>query len=165
MIVEGKELSVIRADLKDSTIALRFGCYDILHAGHQEGIDFATAQADVLAVGVMPDSYIARKKGIGRPVNGEASRVRSIDEAVGVDYSFIAPASAVAMAGIFLKLRPDIYIEDEAHAGNMLKLAFLRGIGTEYVIERVSKLCSTSEMIAELGLAEAAAKSSLSFTF
>jgi len=39
---------------------------------------FAHSQADLLAVGVMPDTYVQKHKGYDRPMNSELSRVAAL---------------------------------------------------------------------------------------
>ena len=62
MIVTHKDIGDIREKHAEQDIGLRLGCYDILHAGHQEGIKFAKERSDVLVVGVMPDKYVTIHK-------------------------------------------------------------------------------------------------------
>ena len=44
------------------------GCFDLLHAGHIESLEFARAQGDLLVVGLNSDSSVRQIKGEGRPV-------------------------------------------------------------------------------------------------
>lgn len=163
MIIDQAELGSLRADSDAATVALRFGSYDLLHQGHQEGIDFAAAQADILVVGVMPDGYVEKKKGVGRPVNPEADRAAAIDEAVGVDYTFVAPGALLERSKIVRMLHPDVFVEHEQDKQSLLKRLYLEALGVEYKIDRQNRSCSTTEMIAILGLDEAALHSSLDF--
>jgi cytidyltransferase-like protein len=163
MIVEESDLRNIRNEHEDATIALRFGCYDLLHLGHQKGINFAAQQADILVLGVMPDNYVNRTKGPDRPINAEATRVERIDSADGVDYSFIAPSGRFALAGIVRSLHPDVYVEDEEYGESFFKKAYLNALGVDFVIDRESRYGSTSEMIARLGIDQAIEKSRLDF--
>jgi len=165
MIVSKYELGDVRsqANLIDQTIALRFGTYDLLHAGHKAGIADAAQQADLLVVGVMPDEYVSRVKGPSRPINPEQRRIQAIDEAEGVDFSFIAPPRALGMARAILSLRPNTYIEDEEQEAGRLRSLFLGVLGTEYVTVPRNEGGSTTEMINLLGLEEAIRCSSLDF--
>ncbi len=111
----------------------------------------------------MPDEYVRKKKGASRPINPEHTRVEAIDESEGVDYSLIVPTGTLAIAGLFMRLRPDIYIEDEEYGVSRLKSGFLKVLGTDYVIDRSGKIGSTTSMIEEFGIAGAMANSSLGF--
>lgn len=163
MIVNGNELSEVRADLQDQTIALRLGCYDVLHYGHQKGINFASSQADILAVGVMSDEYIARRKG-RLSVNPVEKRLQAIDAAEGVDVSFvISNVGALAIARTLFALHPDVYVEGAEHGERLARSLVLGRMGIRYVIDRTSKVESSSDIIAHFGSAEAARLSGLGF--
>lgn len=69
MIIESSELGNIRADAAKASIALRLGCYDVFHLGHQKGMDYASSHADILVVGVMSNRYVTKNKGPDHPVN------------------------------------------------------------------------------------------------
>lgn len=165
MILQPSELRRLRRENEDLRIALRLGCYDILHPGHQHGIDFAGSQADLLVVGVMPDAYVRKHKGYDRPVNDALSRAAAIDAADGVDFSFVAPEGRFAIASLMLRMKPDVYVEDAEYGHSSLKAAFLGAIGTRYVIDPSEHLGSSSRMIALLGVEEARARSSMSFAW
>lgn len=163
MIFNENDLRDARADYAGQTISLRLGCYDVLHYGHQKGLDFAAAQADLLAVGVMADEYIEQRKG-RTPINPEQHRVEAIDAAHNVDISFVISSfSARAIARTLFRLRPDVYVEDEEHEKKISKPILLSLMGTEYVIDRVSRVASSTAIIARLGIAGAAQVSSLEF--
>ncbi len=165
MIIHRSKLADLRDDVRGASIALRFGSYDLLHAGHQAGIDHAAAQADILVLGVMSDDYIQRVKGPERPVNPEVARIERIDEAEGVDYSFVAPANNLAVARLFLKLLPDVYVQGQEHPKSQLKTSLLGVLGVRYVVDQQPRIASTSQMIDCLGLEEAKAHSNLEFRF
>jgi cytidyltransferase-like protein len=163
MIIHNSELSNIRRDAADASVALRFGCYDLLHNGHRAGIDYAAALADILVIGVMPDAYVTREKGPDRPIRSESDRISSINSAEGVDYTFITPPTTFGLLKSIFTLKPDVYVEEDEHTNKVLKTAVLKTIGVELVIDSVSRLGSTSAMIENLGLAEATMQSSLSY--
>lgn len=162
MVIETDDLSQIRQELDDATIALRFGAYDILHVGHRESLAHAATLADVLIVGVLPDEYLARKKGPDRPLIPERERVAAIMEADSVSYSFVTPGSTLGLARTVHALRPDVYIEPFEHAtkARLLKSGFLRFLGVDYVIDHRHAAVSSSLIIERLGRAGAIACSS-----
>lgn len=161
MIVSVNDLSGLRAEIS-STIALRFGTYDLLHIGHKEGIDFAASQADILVLGIMPDQYVRQIKGATRPVIAEQDRLNIIDQVSNVDYSFVAPVGKLALAKVFWDLHPDVYIEEVVKESRS-KATFLSLLGINYCIDTQPKVSSTSLMIAALGVEEALVRSSLLF--
>lgn len=163
MIIDSKELAAVRADHKDQTIALRLGCYDILHYGHQKGIDFAASQAEILAIGVMSDEYIEERKG-RISINGVEDRIKAIDVAPGVNYSFVM--SNVGMRAVMrtlLQLHPDVYVEGDEHGAKASRSLLLGALGVKYVVDHVSKVASSSDIISQLGSTEAARVSGLDF--
>lgn len=162
MIVGSRELRSIRSDHRNETIALRLGCYDVLHFGHQNGINVASSVADILVVGIMPDEYVRREKGHDRPINPAEKRILAIDNAEGVDYSFIAGAGRIALARTLMALRPNAYVEGSEHAGGRAKVMFLGALGIDYIIDN-QKHGSSSAMISSYGPIEASRLSSLDF--
>lgn len=164
MIIGKNELPELRATT-DATIALRLGSYDLLHSGHQNGISFAADQADITVVGVMPDDYLRRRKGPGRPINSEQVRVAAIDKADSVDYTFIATDEVLGLAGIMRKLHPDVYVEGHEHGHQALKAGFLGMLGIRYLVDHQPYYISTTSMITQLGLSAAYEHASLSFAF
>jgi cytidyltransferase-like protein len=163
MIVETKQLGEIRRENSYHTIALRFGSFDLLHEGHRDAIEFASSQADLLVVGIMPDERVRKEKGADRPINPQNFRADTIDQVDGVDFSFVTPTSTVAIASLFCKLRPDVYVEHEEYGVSRLKSLFLKTLDVDYVINRCEKVNSTTSMIAKLGIEDAMAQSSQDF--
>jgi cytidyltransferase-like protein len=160
MILSPEALGSIHGEHPGETVGLRFGCYDLRHAGHKAGIDFAASQVGILVIGVMADEYITQTKGPDRPVNSEQDRVSAIDLAPGVDYSFIVPMDALGPDGLrrlVETLRPDIYI------GRGSTMRRLEELGVMAVKDPQPKICSTTEMIESLGREGAMRESSLHY--
>jgi D-glycero-beta-D-manno-heptose 1-phosphate adenylyltransferase len=65
---------VAAARAQGRTVALANGCFDVLHVGHVRYLEAASAEADVLVVGVNGDESVRRLKGPKRPVLAEADR-------------------------------------------------------------------------------------------
>jgi len=165
MVIDRGDLPNIRQDLPDVSIALRFGTYDILHSGHQNGIDFAASQADILVVGIMPDEYVRRVKGPGRPLNNETYRVDAIADAEGVDYSFIGAQGFIGAIRTLQALRPATYVEGAEHARNLRKLksGILGLLGVDYTVHEDSATGSSSMIISRCGRHGELYHSNLSF--
>lgn len=165
MLVETQQLSDIRLANYDKSIGLRFGVYDLLHSGHQDGLNLTKSLADIVVIGVMPDSYATRTKGPSRPINSEIKRAQSIDQANEVDYTFMVPENHLAIVGVFLKLNPDVYVEDFEHHTEyeLFKRAFLKVMKIDYMVDEHPKPVSTTSMLATLGLEEAIIKSGLNY--
>jgi rfaE bifunctional protein nucleotidyltransferase chain/domain len=64
------------------------GCFDILHRGHLELLQFAKKQGDYLIVGIDCDERVSKNKGNDRPINREDDRkfllenLKIVDEVV-----------------------------------------------------------------------------------
>jgi D-beta-D-heptose 7-phosphate kinase/D-beta-D-heptose 1-phosphate adenosyltransferase len=58
------------------TVGLTNGCFDILHVGHIQILEFARSQCDRLIVAVNDDASVRRLKGDTRPINHEADRAQ-----------------------------------------------------------------------------------------
>ena len=50
------------------------GCFDLFHLGHLEMLLFAAKQGDELYVGLDSDTRVRARKGVGRPIQDEATR-------------------------------------------------------------------------------------------
>jgi D-beta-D-heptose 7-phosphate kinase/D-beta-D-heptose 1-phosphate adenosyltransferase len=65
------------------------GCFDIMHAGHAQYLNFARRQGDALIVGVNSDASIRANKGEGRPIVGQEDRAEVLAALECVDYVVI----------------------------------------------------------------------------
>jgi len=151
MIIDKYNLSDIRAeaDAAEACIALRFGCYDYeLHPDHQKSIDFAAEQADVVVIGVMPDSYVTRVKGPERPIYPQRQRAENVDVLEGVTYSVVVPESRLALLGVIRELQPDAYVEGAEYGSSLAKRTLLSILGVEYVIDEREREYSTTQQLA-----------------
>lgn len=71
-------------------LAVAFGCFDILHYGHLNFFEKVSKLTTCpIAIGVLPDEYVRITKGEGRPINNEATRLKSVDEALKNKYTFL----------------------------------------------------------------------------
>lgn len=150
MIVEPKELATVRHYAgPDAVIGLRLGCYDLLHEGHFDGIEFAKSQSDILVVGISPDIVVRRRKGSSRPRIDENTRANNMDLLPQVDFTFIRPESAIIFGRALINLHPDIYIEHE-HSSSRLKASLVQALGVRYIVDTGPKLNSTTNLIRQL---------------
>lgn len=118
MIIGFEELPDVRASLPDSRIVVALGCFDVIHRGHVDHLNFAAGQADTLVVGLWPDQFISDSKGPGRPVNELSDRLTVIDALKPVDFSVGIPPPASRLAAsvaVVDALEPDFYIWSGPH--------------------------------------------------
>lgn len=78
-------------------VALATGCFDIIHAGHIEMLEFA-GHFGTLFVGLNSDAAIARLKGSTRPLNSIKDRMRVVGALSCVSYVFEIPEDTVTSA-------------------------------------------------------------------
>ena len=125
------------------------GCFDVLHAGHVEYLQWARSQGDALVVGLNADSSVRAIKGERRPLVPFADRaiilrgLRAVD--VVVEFSERTPEVLLE------KLRPDVHVkssqyrEDELpertvvlHHGGEIRLApHMAGRSTTDIIAEI----------------------------
>ena len=149
-IITLPELLKIRPELKASkkTVVFTNGCFDIMHLGHVQYLEFARQQGDLLIIGMNSDASVQRAKGPTRPINPENDRGQMLAALECVDYVVLYEEDEPrALIG---KLLPDVLVkgEDWAHyvsgreeveaAGGKVVLAKLvKGRSTTAIIERI----------------------------
>jgi len=65
------------------------GCFDCIHLGHLELLQFAHEKGDELWVGIESDERVRGKKGIGRPIQDEETRKTIVESFWFVDRVFL----------------------------------------------------------------------------
>lgn len=71
---------------RDFKLVFTNGCFDILHSGHLEVLNFAKNKGDKLVVALNSDSSIKKLKGSNRPINSLEDRIKILSELKCVDY-------------------------------------------------------------------------------
>ena len=59
---------------RSSVLVFTNGCFDILHRGHVEYLEYARSLGDSLVIGLNSDRSVTALKGPGRPINSEEDR-------------------------------------------------------------------------------------------
>jgi len=124
------------------------GCFDILHRGHVQYLEFARAQGDALIVGLNSDSSVRRIKGPGRPINGERDRaavlsaLRSVDGVVIFDEDEPRTLIEAVLPHVLVKGHDWAHYVSgrevvEAHGGRVVLAEFSQGHSTTNTIERI----------------------------
>ncbi len=88
MLISIQELIELLPKLQ-GTIVSTNGCFDLLHYGHINYLERSKQLGDVLIVMVNSDSSVRANKGIGKPLNSEKIRAKSIAALKCVDYVVI----------------------------------------------------------------------------
>ena len=121
------------------------GCFDILHAGHIQTLEFAKSQGDILVVGLNSDASVKRLKGEKRPVNDIADRTRVLSAMKCVDC--VIPFDEDTPLNLIKYVRPDVVVkggdykpEDVVHDewSEVVIAPMVRGLSTTAIIERIS---------------------------
>ena len=97
-----------RRDRRQS-IVFTNGCFDVLHRGHIEYLEFCRAQGDVVVVGLNSDRSVRAHKGPDRPVNNELDRAAVLSGLESVD--FIALFDDPSVLDLIKKVRPDVLVK------------------------------------------------------
>jgi rfaE bifunctional protein kinase chain/domain/rfaE bifunctional protein nucleotidyltransferase chain/domain len=108
-------LSVRRdAAASGKTVVHCHGCFDIVHPGHIQYLQFAKSQGDVLIVSLTADPNV--NKGVARPLIPEDLRAASVAALECVDFVYVNPdPTAVELLGA---LRPDVYVKGREYETN-----------------------------------------------
>ncbi len=96
---------------QNRTIVFTNGCFDVLHLGHVEYLQFCRRQGDVVVVGLNSDDSVRTIKGPDRPINSQQDRAAILAALEAVDYVTIfdepTPLSLIK------KVRPDVLVKGE----------------------------------------------------
>ena len=137
-----------RLDAAGRKLVFSNGCFDILHRGHIQYLDFARAQGDALIIGLNSDSSVLRIKGPGRPINSENDRavvlsaLRAVDGVVVFDEDEPRALIEAILPHILVKGHDWAHYVSgrdivEAHGGRVVLAEFSAGHSTTNTIERI----------------------------
>lgn len=85
------------------------GCFDILHRGHFELLNYAKSLGDRLIVGIDSDEKVAQDKGPDRPYNKLDDRVYALESLKSVDLVYVFD-SKDHLEWLVQKEQPDILV-------------------------------------------------------
>ena len=85
------------------------GCFDILHRGHFELLNYAKSLGDRLIVGIDSDEKVAQDKGPDRPYNKLDDRVYALESLKSVDLVYVFD-SKDHLERLVQKEQPDILV-------------------------------------------------------
>jgi D-beta-D-heptose 7-phosphate kinase/D-beta-D-heptose 1-phosphate adenosyltransferase len=133
-------------------VVMTNGCFDILHPGHIDYLEKARALGDRLVVAVNDDASVRRLKGVERPVNPLATRLRMLSALSCVDW--VIPFSEDTPERVICKMVPDVLVKGgdyavdqivggdcvKAAGGEVLVLDFLSGHSTTSLINKIKKV-------------------------
>jgi D-beta-D-heptose 7-phosphate kinase/D-beta-D-heptose 1-phosphate adenosyltransferase len=125
------------------------GCFDLVHPGHVAVLNEAKAACDRLIVGLNSDASVARLKGPGRPVQGEAARALVLASFAAVD-AVVVFGEDTPLA-LIEAIRPDVLIKGaDYRREDVVGADLVEGYGGRVLLAAIAPGYSTSGTIARL---------------
>jgi len=136
------------------TIVFTNGCFDVIHRGHIEYLEFCKSQGDVVVVGVNSDSSVKIIKGPARPINNQHDRAIVLAALEMVDY--ITLFDEPDPLNLIKKVKPDVLVkgEDWAEKG-VVGREFVESLGGKVVLAPLVEGKSSTVAIEKMKALEA----------
>ena len=147
-LVPREEVEDLVADLRRAgrTIAFTNGCFDLLHLGHVQLLQYAARQGDVLMVGVNTDASTRALKGPTRPINSEQVRAHIVASLTDVDYVVLFEEESVLP--LIRQVRPDVLVKGGDYSKEqVVGCEFVESYGGKVELAPVAEGFSTTELI------------------
>lgn len=132
----------------NKTLVFTNGCFDIIHAGHADYLEFARQQGDALLVGLNSDKSVSRNKGPARPINKETDRARVLAALAAVDYVVIFDEDEPAQ--LVEAILPDVLVKGEDWAHYVSGREAVERNGGRVALAPLTPDRSTSNIIARI---------------
>jgi len=130
------------------------GCFDVLHRGHIEYLQFCRRQGDVVVVGLNSDSSVKIIKGPDRPINNEHDRAYLLAVLEMVDY--ITIFTEPDPLKLIKKVRPDVLVKGEDWAAKgVIGREFVESYGGKVALAPLVQNKSSSATIEKIMSLEA----------
>ncbi len=125
------------------------GCFDVIHRGHIEFLEFCKLQGDVVVVGLNSDSSVKTIKGPARPINNQHDRAAVLAALEMVDY--ITVFNEPDPLNLIKKVKPDVLVkgEDWAQKG-VVGREFVESSGGKVVLAPLVEGKSSTETIKKM---------------
>ena len=141
--------TVHAAQQQGERVVMTNGCFDLLHSGHVEYLEQARRLGDRLLVAVNTDASTARLKGLGRPINPLASRLRLLAALACVDW--VTSFDADTPAELVARVRPDVLVKGGDYSVDQVAGAeTVQGYGGRVEVLPYVAGHSTSSMVAAI---------------
>jgi len=136
------------------TIVFTNGCFDVIHRGHIEYLEFCKSQGDVVVVGLNSDSSVNIIKGPARPINNQHDRAVVLAALEMVDY--ITLFDEPDPLNLIKKVKPDVLVkgEDWAEKG-VVGREFVESLGGKVVLAPLVEGKSSTVAIEKMKALEA----------
>ena len=137
---------------QNKTIVFTNGCFDVLHRGHVEYLQFCRRQGDVVVVGLNSDSSVKTIKGPDRPINNQHDRAAVLAALEAVDYVTIFDEPTPLR--LIREVRPDVLVKGEdwaqkgvvgrefveSYGGKVALAPLVQGKSSSATIEKMNSL-------------------------
>jgi D-beta-D-heptose 7-phosphate kinase/D-beta-D-heptose 1-phosphate adenosyltransferase len=142
-----RELEILRQ--AGHRIGFTNGCFDLLHAGHVQYLQFARSQVDVLVVGLNSDAGVRALKGPERPINCQTARAEVLAALACVDYVTLfdeeTPLELIRL------VRPDVLVKGADYTKDqVVGASFVESYGGRVCLAPLKPGYSTSALAARL---------------
>ena len=122
------------------------GCFDILHAGHVEYLEWAKKQGDILVVFLNSDESVKRLKGPERPIVNEENRATVLAGLEAVDHVCIF--SDDDPCNVIRSIKPDIWVKGADYKDKLIpELTVLDSYGGRIEYADFKAGCSSTGII------------------
>ena len=133
---------------KDKKIVFTNGCFDLLHTGHIDTLQFAKKQGDILIVGLNSDKSVKRLKGESRPIHNQDTRLQVLSSIYCIDYIIIFDDDTPL--NIIKQLQPNILVKGgdynvdsvigREYVQHIIIAPFKNGISTTNILKNIKYL-------------------------
>jgi D-beta-D-heptose 7-phosphate kinase/D-beta-D-heptose 1-phosphate adenosyltransferase len=149
-ILSREEMKQERARLKAAGKKVSFtnGCFDIIHAGHVDYLQWARNQADALIVGLNSDASVRRNKGDKRPIVDEHDRAYVLAALACVDYVVLFDEDEPAQ--LIADIVPDVLVKGEDWAHYVSGRETVEAAGGRVALAPLVEGRSTSNLISKI---------------
>jgi D-beta-D-heptose 7-phosphate kinase/D-beta-D-heptose 1-phosphate adenosyltransferase len=93
------------------TIVFTNGCFDVIHRGHIEFLEFCKSQGDIVVVGLNSDSSVKTIKGPARPINNQYDRAVVLAALEMVDY--VTLFNEPDPLKLIKRVKPDVLVKGQ----------------------------------------------------
>jgi len=142
---------------QDAKVVFTNGCFDVVHRGHIEFLQFCKAQGDIVVVGLNSDSSVKTIKGPERPINNQYDRAAVLAALETVDYIIVFDEPEPLE--LIKKVKPDILVkgkdwEDkgvvgqefvESYGGRVVLAPLVEGKSSTSIIEQIKSQETTTK--------------------
>ncbi len=150
--VESLVRALARHRKQKRKIVFTNGCFDVLHRGHIEYLEFCRLQGDVVVVGLNSDSSVKIIKGPERPMNNQHDRAAVLAALEMVDY--ITLFDEPDPLNLIKNVKPDVLVKGqdwaqkgvigrefvESYGGKVVLAPLVEGDSSTATIEKIKSL-------------------------